>query len=153
MNKITQLILIILVIFLLPDNSESACGMRPYIFYGKVLNETTNEPIPDAIVYTFLDNQKNIYSNGYTTQYPDFAVSDKEGKFIASSYYKTYVSYTQDGHDCSAVAKVVEFVVSAKGFMSVRKKVNIEPHIINPDTVTMTLKDPIKLNSPMQIKE
>ena len=131
----------------MPMISEAACGMRAYIFNGTILDKRTSQPIKDAIIFTFLGEQEHTYSNGYTTNYPDFARSNDTGNFISSSYYHTFVSYNANGHDCTATPSIVEFVVTAVGYLSSRKQIKIKPHDASSEDVKIILQEPIKLTA------
>jgi hypothetical protein len=133
------------LLLLHPQISEAACGMKPYEFRGEILDKVTRERIANAVIYTFLDNQAHINSNGYETSYPDFATSNNEGRFGASSFFNTNRpgALKGDYHDCRVNPTLVEFVVSAEGYETTRLKIEIATHEYGMDKKTIVLDEPI----------
>jgi hypothetical protein len=97
------------------------CPMRPYIFAGKIVHFEYHSPIQGAKVFLFLDKQESTYSRGFETKYPDFFLTNVEGNFNASSYFKSYSGYSLfDGDQCNKNPEVIELLIVHEGFLTKR---------------------------------
>jgi hypothetical protein len=110
------------VLLLLPSSMANAkCQMKEYVFSGAVREAVSGKPIAGARVYLFLDQQDGTYSRGYATKYPDYFITDAQGKFVATSYFNTFTAYSPvTGDQCDGTPKSVEVVVVKDDYLSAR---------------------------------
>lgn len=148
MIKYSKFVLSLIFVFcLFPSGLGAACGMKPYEFHGEIIDGENGQRVSGAVIYTFLDDQSHINSNGYETSYPDFTTSSIDGRFVAISFFNTNTpdSFTGVGHDCLVSPKWVVFVVSAEGYETTRLKFKIPPHKDGMNQISIDLDEPIRI--------
>ena len=93
----TRLLIAVLTLFALLPLTEQAfgkCALVKCTITGTLQDELTTQPISNASIFLFFDDYKSTLSEGYATKYPDFFITDTNGTFVATAFFRTDSSPT-----------------------------------------------------------